>query len=94
MSDYNIPFYFISAKAYYIAANYGWFVGMMLSGIVFIVIVIGIYWIHRKRKDVEEKPRTYSKNFFTHFKAGQKSELYTQYTVTYVYDLFTNKHSY
>lgn len=53
-----------SAKARAIAANYGWFIGMMLSGLVFIAVVVFIYWIHRKRKDVEEKPRSVCKLTF------------------------------
>lgn len=50
----------VTAAARAVAANYGWFIGMLLSGLVFIGIVVFIYWIHRKRRDVEEKPRTRS----------------------------------
>ncbi|XP_045166223.2 neuroglian-like isoform X1 [Mercenaria mercenaria] len=47
---------FAAARA--VAANYGWFIGMLISGLIFIGIVIFIYFIHRRRKDVEEIPKT------------------------------------
>ncbi|KAH3820533.1 hypothetical protein DPMN_122277, partial [Dreissena polymorpha] len=47
------------AKAKAVAANYGWFIGMIIGAIVFICIIVFIYWVHRKRIDVEEKPKTY-----------------------------------
>lgn len=53
----NICFWKFSAAARAVAANYGWFIGMMLSGLVFIGVVVFIYYIHRKRKDIEEAPK-------------------------------------
>lgn len=46
-----------SAAARSIAANYGWFIAVVVSGVACLAIAFAIYWIHRQRKDVQERPK-------------------------------------